>query len=346
MLISIQTTAQSLLNVGDSSKLEHYASTGVRSVTVKTRLYTNKKPDYFNTKLKLILNERGLIDTFQHYAGNDIKYYKVYQYNSHNNIITELTLKPDKDTARYQINRYDSEQNLNSRITYNYKEEQIFRETFAYNQRHDLIHHLKVNHKQDSSEYRIKYQYNSDGSISLKSRQDEQKQDITNWYYNYLDSGKTVLIKTDHAIFGQIPISGKTVDENGNLIQESFYNQEGKLVTEHFYKYKKGKLIQEQIFDSQSETEFIINRRFNRKNLLKEEIAKYKFDDKPSHHYKLKYNCKGLVKKETIHPGNNKPSKVIKSVYDKQHNCIKETHYQDQEILREVHYQIEYFPKN
>ncbi len=335
--------AQSLLNTKDSSKLAHYAQTGVQSVKVETRLFTNKKPDYPNTKLRLVLNEHGLIDTFQHFAGNKIKYHKVYQYNPNQQILVELTLQPNKDTARYHVNTYDSKQNLISSTTFNQETKLIFQEFFKYNRHNHLVFHSKINHKQDTSAYRIKYKYDQQNRIILKSRQDEQKQDITNSYYNYIDSGRTILIKTDHAILGQIPVSSKSTNEQGQIIVEGYYNQEGQLVTEHFYTYSKGNVIKEEVFDTQSDTEFIIMRRFNRKHQIKEETAKYKFEDHPNYKYRLKYNCKGLVKKEIIESGKNKPVKTIKSYYDSKKNCIKERHFQDGEILREVNYIIRYY---
>jgi len=280
---------------------------------VSDMLITPGEKSFERKKIGLTLNSNGVIINHQKYKDNTVHSSVNYTYNSVGQISSRSTVDADGNMFQSDSLQYNLLGLIASKKTYLNTGTLRHTSLFEYDLNHRIKSQKEINFKRDTSETKYMYNVISDSVVKITQSQITQNVLHTYWIHtiNNLDVAKYLY---DYKL-GRKPSYRNVYDNQKRLIKQTLFASNGKPESVHLFHYKQDKCIEEHITNLMEGTTYLINRTYNRKGLLTEEIGRFSLSSETDYHFKLRYNCKKFEKKLTTFKPDGSPKTIQKKWY-------------------------------
>lgn len=335
--------SQVLLDLNDSLMWSQYGASGVSKVEVFTQLVNDGEKGEELRKYSAELNEKGQLVTYQKFKGKSLALKKKFSYNSRRLLQLESDKKGHHGIVNTVEYAYDSSDRV-TRRTRKIGERVIATEYSSYNNDGTLLNQAYVTEK-DSGNTLFKHKYDSLGRLVEKTSLYPEYDDYYTVYYEFDDTGKSYTMYDWSEEQGKKRVASYEYGASLDSLTVKRYSRSGQLVSSHsyFYEPSTNQCIAEYVRDERNATDFYIDRTFDKKERLKEEIGYYYGKDNSDYHFKQGYTCKSQLKYVKHYDDGGRLIKKAKYAYDKKGNTLGHKLYKEGNLYLIVRYEYIYY---
>lgn len=310
----------------------------VRSVEVSDLLLLKGETSYPRLKRKMTLNMHGELITYEQYQDNVVFSTEKYKYQD-GRIVKKSLIDGDQKLLQLDTLAYTPDGNLSEKKTVMADGRVRMVESYTYS--NDLISSHRLYTPTKAIKH-IMYQYSWQGDSVLKVVMHDSVNDFMSTEWRHFDNSKHIMkLEHYHEIFGKTKAYERKYDGD-QLVYEALYNAKNKIESERFLKYSKSHPIEELTHNFETDTKFIVSRKFNNHGKVIEESGRFENADKPDYRFIVKHNCKGLEKKIIRYKEDGNVDVIQKKKYNVKGLLVQEKHFSSTEHYYTINYKYTY----